>query len=174
MIKKTIRLAIFLSLSTMILVVIKSCNCACTEIACISDTRPFILKFSPDHFSEIDLDKITIIRTDKSFNGIDTAQINNYLNKNDFSIDFFHFGNLYNDDYEIKEFNYLIVLNSINQIDSVWNVDYDVEMISEVCNTCSGGLNCEDELYEYKKYTNPGFKLNGQERSGFDIMIKRK
>ena len=174
MIKKTIRLAIYLSVSTMILIVIKSCDCACTEVGCISDSRPFVFKFSNDHFSEQDLDEILMIRTDKSFIGIDTAQIGNYLNKNDFSIDFFYIGNLYNDDYEIKDFNYLIVLNSINQIDSVWNVDYDVEMISEVCNTCSGGINCEDEYYDYKKYTNPSFKINGQEQTGFEILIERR
>ncbi len=173
MIRNAIRLVIYLCISTMILTIIQSC-CMCEKVHCVSDTRPYIIKFSRDDFAQNELESISIVRTDKSFNGIDTAQIETYLNKNDFSIDFFHIGNLYSDDYEIKDFNYLIVLNSINQIDSLWNIDYDVDMISQVCNTCSGGINCEDEYYEYKKYTNSSFKINGQEQTGFEIMIERK
>lgn len=168
---KTIRHIFFLSTT---LIIMNSCNCTCEDVACISDTRPFILTFSKDNFAENELESISIIRMDKSFHGIDTTRIENYLNKNDFSIDFFNIGNFYTDDYEIKDYNYLIVLNSLNQIDSLWAIDYNVEMISEVCNNCSGGINCEDEYYDYKNYTNPSFKINGQEQTGFEIMIERK
>jgi hypothetical protein len=36
---------------------------------------------------------------------------------------------LYPDDFEIKEYNYLILDNSTNQIDSLTDINYDVEII---------------------------------------------
>ena len=166
----------YLSFVCAILTIIQSCGsgCFCTQVACTSDERPFIVKFLKDRFSENELESISIIRTDKTFIGIDTSRIDHYLNRHDFSIHFFDIGALYPDDFEIKDFNYLISNNSINQVDSIWHIDYDVEIISLVCNTCGGGRNCEDEYYEFKKYSDPSFNLNTQEQNGFEILIDKK
>lgn len=151
-----------------------SCTCMCTDMACISDTKPFTIKFANTDFNENDLSSIKLVRTDDSFNSIDTVSISQYLNTNDLSIDFFFISELYQTNFEIKDYNYLIINDLLNQTDSVWAMDYDIQLVSKVCNTCSGGLNCEDDYYEFKEYSNPEFKLNSSLQNTFEIFIEKK
>ena len=174
MTKKLLKVLFYLWITNVIATTINSCTCSCTLVGCVTDTKPFILQFSNDSFKEANLENMSIIRTDKFFNPIDSFRIEQYLNKNDLSIDFFHICSAYPDDIELKDYYYFILNNSINQIDSIWNMNYDVEIVPKVCNTCSGGINCQDEYYDFKEYINPTFKINDRSELGFKILIERK
>ena len=172
--RRQIKEIAYLSFVGVILVIAQACKCQCDEVDCISDINPFRFNFSKEDFSVAELESISIVRTDNSFNGIDTVDVHSYFNSTDFSIQYFNLGEIYSDDFEMKDFNYLLMINTINQVDTISSINYDFSMISKVCNPCSGGANCKDEYYDYKQYSNAGFKINGQEQTGFEIVIDKK
>jgi hypothetical protein len=172
--KNTAKMSLYFLAISVISILLNSCACTCNDILCVSDTKPFSLKFSKVSFSENDLMALSIIRLDKSFNRVDTFQIDKLLNKDDYSISFFMIGEQYKSEFELKNYNYLIVNNSIDQVDSITDLTYDIETKSEVCSKCSGGINCKDQYYSKKEYLNPKFKINGIEESGFEIPVIKK
>ena len=63
-----------LSILTLLL---QSCNCNCTEIGCISDSKPYTLQFPSQEFTQEDLTEVHFIRVNDSYEKIDLFR--NYL-----------------------------------------------------------------------------------------------
>jgi len=158
-----------LSILTLLL---QSCNCNCTEIGCISDSKPYTLQFPSQEFTQEDLTEVHFIRVNDSYEKIDSVALDPYLNENNRKIDFMLISNLFSKDFDLNEYNYIVSIPKIHQKDSI-ALNYTLEITSEVCNSCSGASSCEDEYYNHWNYQNMKYTLNQKSADGSDITLSK-
>lgn len=152
----------------------QSCHCNCTDVACDGNQIPFRFQFSKVDYVLNELDSVWVIRKNLTSSIQDTIRIDAYIDQTEYWFDFVNFKSLYSEgtDFEVKDYQFLVLNGSTNQLDTIANINYDIEMISEVCNLCEG-VNCVNEYYDIKVYDNPTFSLNGTSGIGYAIVINK-
>jgi hypothetical protein len=168
---KIILLTLFLSNTA---VLIQSCGCVCTEKGCISDNIPPFRFIFSEQFPSNQLEYFALIRTNTSFSIIDTVALKTIGPITDRKIYLTETIRRHPQQFEFKEYNYILYNRMLNHYDTLSNISYQSEIKTEVCNECKGLINCQDQLFEYTHYLSPQLFLNNSVLNSFDIEIKRK
>jgi hypothetical protein len=151
---------------------IYACGCACTEVGCPQDEKipPFTFVFSPQ-FSASQLERLVFTRTNEDFIPIDSIGLAKLINYNLKTVDLATIIKAFPQRFEFSSYNYILKNKVTNQLDTIWNISYQGNTKTEVCNECKGLINCQDQLFEYTIYSNPQVLVNSATINAFEIPI---
>lgn len=152
-------------------------DCLCTERACYCPELELNFTANAENnkngsFTISEVEQFVLIRTQSDFSPIDSLEINfsDIIGSNDYNKYFRISASNFSNFSSFKDYNFLIINNSLGSIDTLSNFNYTEQMSSQKCNECDP---CEDEYMTCSDYLDTSLEWNGNTRSEFTLHLTK-
>lgn len=158
---------------------IMSCNrnFFCTKRGCPCPELIITIEANVDNnmdgsYTEQEIDDFYLIRTDESFETIDSVKLefDTIGGMVDYNRFYRIYQNTFSDFKNFRSYNLLVKNMIVNSIDTITTIEYTETMKNVLCNTCTY---CDDEYVDCMQYLEFNLVFNSTLQDDFNIRIKK-
>jgi len=145
--------------------------CYCVELSISIEAN--VESDKDGSYSTEEINEFYLVRTNKSFNIIDSVEMEflNHEGNTDYKRFFEVNQNTFTNNENLHQFNYLIKNLILKSVDTVSAISYTEEMESRICNHCSG--RCDDKYIDCLQFSNLSLEFNGIVQDTFNVRISK-